>query len=70
MPPAARIRIPTESFYVANERIMAAVCGGQLTTDHVMGLSAFHAPAKDSATLIQSTRTAAGGGWRAGGGDG
>lgn len=48
--------IPTESFFVANERIMAAVCGGQLTTDHVMGLSAFHAPAKDSATLIQSTR--------------
>lgn len=48
--------IPTESFYVANDRIMAAVCGGQLTTDHVMGLSAFHAPGKDSATLIQSTR--------------
>jgi hypothetical protein len=49
--------IPTESFYVANDRIMAAVCGGQLTTDHVMGLAAFHAPEKDSATLIQSTRT-------------
>lgn len=48
--------IPTESFFVANERIMAAVCGGQLTTDHVLGLSAFHAPAKDSHTLIQSTR--------------
>lgn len=55
---SARIpaELPTESFFVANERIMAAVCGGQLTTDHVMGLSAFHAPAKDSHTLIQSTR--------------
>lgn len=48
--------IPTESFFVANERIMAAICGGQLTTDHVFGVSAFHAPAKDSPTLIQSTR--------------
>ena len=48
--------IPTESFYVANDRIMAAVCGGQLTTDHHFGLSAFHAPWKDSSTLIQSTR--------------
>lgn len=53
--PTARA-IPTESFYVANERIMATVCGGQLTTDHVLGLSGFHAPGKDSATLIQSTR--------------
>lgn len=53
---SAAAAIPTESFYVANERIMAAVCGGQLTTDHVMGLSSLHAPAKDSATLIQSTR--------------
>ena len=48
--------IPTESFFVANERIMAAICGGQLVTDHVMGVSAFHAPAKDSPTLVQSTR--------------
>lgn len=48
--------IPTESFFVANDRIMAAVCGGQLVTDHVMGVSAFHAPAKDSPTLVQSTR--------------
>lgn len=48
--------VPTESFFVANERVMAAVCGGQLTVDHVMGVSAFHAPAKDSPTLIQSTR--------------
>ncbi len=55
----ARVRndlVPTESFFVANERIMAAICGGQLTTDHVLGVSAFHAPAKDSPTLIQSTR--------------
>jgi hypothetical protein len=48
--------IPSESFFVANERIMAAICGGQLTTDHVLGVSAFHAPAKDSPTLVQSTR--------------
>jgi hypothetical protein len=48
--------IPTESFFVANERIMAAICSGQLTTDHVFGVSAFHAPAKDSPTLVQSTR--------------
>lgn len=49
-------RIPTESFFVANDRIMAAICGGQLTTDHHLGLSHFYAPAKDSPTLIQSTR--------------
>lgn len=56
MPALPAPAISTESFYVANERIMAAICGGQLTTDHVLGLSAFHAPAKDSPTLIQSTR--------------
>ena len=48
--------IPTESFFIANTRIMATICGGQLTTDHNMGLSAFYAPEKDSASLIQSTR--------------
>jgi GH15 family glucan-1,4-alpha-glucosidase len=50
--------IPTESFFVANEQIMAAIGGGQLTTDHNMGLMAFYAPDKDSPTLIQSTRVA------------
>jgi GH15 family glucan-1,4-alpha-glucosidase len=48
--------IPTESFFIANTRIMAVISGGQLTVDNVFGLSHFFAPAKDSQSLIQSTR--------------
>lgn len=48
--------IPTESFFIANDRVMAQVAGGQLTTDHVFGLTDFFAPTKASATLTQGTR--------------
>lgn len=48
--------IPTESFFIANERVMALIAGGQLTTDHVFGLTDFFSPTKASPTLTQSTR--------------
>lgn len=48
--------IPTESFFVSNERVMALIAGGQLTTDHVFGLTDFFSPTKASPTLTQGTR--------------
>lgn len=47
---------PTESFPVANARILALVQGGQLSTDRVMGYGGFFAPGKESPNLIQGTR--------------
>jgi hypothetical protein len=49
-------RIPTESFPLANGNILALVLGGQLTTDHLMGLSSFFAPSKECGNLLQGTR--------------
>jgi GH15 family glucan-1,4-alpha-glucosidase len=49
-------QVPTESFFIANERAMALVQGGQLVTDRIFGVSKFFFPRKDSSTLTQSTR--------------
>ncbi len=48
--------IPTENFVTSNERIMATINAGQLTTDHNIGISGFFSPDKRSRTLIQSSR--------------
>lgn len=48
--------IPTESFPISNRNILALVMGGQLTTDHLMGLSSFFAPSKECPNLVQSVR--------------
>lgn len=47
---------PTESFPLANSRVLALVQGGQLSTDRVMGYGAFFSPGKESPNLIQGTR--------------
>ena len=52
----ANSQIPTESFPIANRNILALVLGGQLTTDHLMGVSSFFAPGKESPNLLQGTR--------------
>lgn len=49
-------QIPTESFPIANGNILALILGGQLTTDHLMGVSSLFAPAKESPNLLQGTR--------------
>ncbi len=54
--PIKNSRIPTESFPLANRNILALVLGGQLTTDHLMGLSSFFAPRKEGPNILQSTR--------------
>jgi len=54
--PVANSKIPTESFPIANRNILALVLGGQLTTDHLMGLGSFFAPGKESPNLLQGTR--------------
>jgi hypothetical protein len=47
---------PTESFPIANGRILALVLGAQLATDRLMGLGSFFAPRKESPNLVQGTR--------------
>lgn len=54
--PAENSQIPTESFPLANCNILALVLGGQLTTDHLMGVSSFFAPRKEGPNILQSTR--------------
>ncbi len=53
---SANSLIPTESFAIANPNIMALVLGGQLSTDHLMGIGGFFAPGKESPNLLQGTR--------------
>jgi len=48
--------IPTESFPLANANILALVLGGQLSTDHLMGVGSFFAPSKECPNLVQGTR--------------
>ncbi len=54
--PSSNSHVSTESFPIANRNILALVLGGQLTTDHLMGLSSFFAPFKESPNLLQGTR--------------
>ncbi len=55
MPPD-NSRIPTESFPLANANILALVLGGQLSTDHLMGVGSFFAPSKECPNLVQGVR--------------
>jgi hypothetical protein len=48
--------IPTESFPLANANILALVLGGQLSTDHLMGVGSLFAPSKECPNLVQGTR--------------
>lgn len=54
--PAKNSQIPTESFPLANRNILALVLGGQLTTDHLMGVSSLFSPRKEGPNILQSTR--------------
>jgi GH15 family glucan-1,4-alpha-glucosidase len=54
--PLPASQIPSESFVTGNERILATVKTGQVTTDGVFGLAGLFAPGKHDRSLVQSSR--------------